>query len=217
MLALANLAPQLGLPEGLAGWEKMTQEFENGENFSSGQTTKIASISLGQLDAIVDNTIAVMTVVSEKRAEWRKTLTGILQKAQELEENQDIEFFTALLAILDGEPPTLPLESPYTDALDVVKAGIVAESPEENHTEMDHIQQLIEHVITAVHSNDPDASQIFDKLSEMVVDPQALAHYRELGKVLQQYMSGIKNPDLSNLPDEIAALVLNTLDKQKSD
>jgi hypothetical protein len=41
----------------------------------------------------------------------------------------------------------------------------------------------------------------------MAVDTNAPPHYQELGNVLKKYMSGVKNPDLSKLPKEIAEIV----------
>jgi len=49
-----------------------------------------------------------------------------------------------------------------------------------------------------------DAQKYFESVSKMAVDSKAPPEYRELGKVLQQYMSGNKQPDLSGLPQELA-------------
>jgi len=57
-----------------------------------------------------------------------------------------------------------------------------------------------------------DAKQeYFEAVSKMAANPGAPPHYRELGRVLQKYMSGVKNPDLSGLPDEIADIVKKAL------
>ena len=77
-----------------------------------------------QLQTVVSNTIAVMTSMPEKRNEWRESLAGVLGHAQEEKVQQDAEFFTALLALLDGDTPTLSPESPYIDALKAIQAGI---------------------------------------------------------------------------------------------
>jgi len=45
------------------------------------------------------------------------------------------------------------------------------------------------------------------------MDANAPPHYRELGKALRQYMSGIKTPDLSALPEELAKIVKEELEK----
>ena len=45
----------------------------------------------------------------------------------------------------------------------------------------------------------------------MAVDPQAPPEYQELGKVLREYMAGVKNPDLSRLPEEWAEILKDEL------
>jgi hypothetical protein len=39
--ALANLAPKLGLPEGLEGWEMLAQRVQNGEKIEFGQREEV--------------------------------------------------------------------------------------------------------------------------------------------------------------------------------
>ncbi|GAB1470001.1 hypothetical protein MASR2M66_08780 [Chloroflexota bacterium] len=46
---------------------------------------------------------------------------------------------------------------------------------------------------------------------ENAVDPNAPPHFQALGAVLQRYMSGIKELDLSGLPAEIAQVVKEAL------
>jgi hypothetical protein len=41
----------------------------------------------------------------------------------------------------------------------------------------------------------------------MAADADASPQYRELGRVLQSYVSGVKHPDLSRLPEELARMV----------
>jgi hypothetical protein len=48
---------------------------------------------------------------------------------------------------------------------------------------------------------------LFLHFSKMAIYPKVPPHYQELGNVLKQYMSGIRNPDLSNLPKEFAEIV----------
>jgi len=106
----------------LAQWERA---LERGEPLP-GQGAASRGIPDQQLSTMVNNTIAVMTQMGEKRVEWRETLAGALQQAQAGDRTQEIEFFTALLAILDGETPSLSPENPYAEALGAIQAGIVA-------------------------------------------------------------------------------------------
>src|SRR5207248_1516897 len=78
------------------------------------------------LKVIISNTITVMTDMPEKREEWREAMSGGLQRAQGNNQVEDAEFFTAILAMLDGQSPSLPEGHPYTDEINSIKAGIAA-------------------------------------------------------------------------------------------
>lgn len=65
-----------------------------------------------------------------------------------------------------------------------------------------------------VREKSPEASKLFESVSKMAVDPKAPSHYQELGRVLQKFMSGVKNPDLSSLPKEFAEIVQKALQEE---
>ncbi len=111
--ALSQLAPQLGLPEGLAGWENLAQRVQNGEKIEFGQ----------------------------------------------------------------------------------------------EESEVEQIRGFVRGLVHAMREKSPDAEKYFQSVSKMAIDPQAPSHVQELGKVLQRLMSGIKNPDLSALTEEIRKIV----------
>jgi len=81
-----------------------------------------------QLQVIVHNTVAVMTTMQERHAEWRKIITGALQDVQEWGADWQIEvdFYTAVVALLDGQSPSLPGDHLYAAALAQIQAGIAA-------------------------------------------------------------------------------------------
>jgi tetratricopeptide (TPR) repeat protein len=79
-----------------------------------------------QMNMIVANTITVMTGMPEKREEWREKIDGALQKAQSINRSQDAEFFTAILAILNNQSPSLPVGHPYAIVFDSIQANIAA-------------------------------------------------------------------------------------------
>lgn len=111
--ALANLAPKLGLPEGLEGWEKLAQNMQNSEGGSQNG----------------------------------------------------------------------------------------------GGNELEQVREFVQGLVQAVREKSPEAQKYFENVSKMAVDPKAPPHYQELGNVLKKYMSGVKNPDLSALPKEIAEIV----------
>jgi len=79
-----------------------------------------------QIQAIVSNTIAVMTTVQNERDEWRTAMTGALRQVQEqgADWQIEIEFFSGVLAILDSKAPHLPRDHPYAEAITTIQAGI---------------------------------------------------------------------------------------------
>src|SRR5260221_8067863 len=81
-----------------------------------------------RLQVIVHNTVAVMTTMQERHAEWRKIITVVLQDAREQGADWQIEvdFYTAVVALLDGQSPSLPDEHPYAAALAQIRVGIAA-------------------------------------------------------------------------------------------
>lgn len=52
---------------------------------------------------------------------------------------------------------------------------------------------------------------MFEALGKMIGDSNAPPEVQELAKALRQVMSGINEPDLSNLPEELANLVREEL------
>jgi hypothetical protein len=78
---------------------------------------------------------------------------------------------------------------------------------DESPSEMDQITQFVHLVVRVVREKSPEAPKVFEAVSKMAADPSAPPHFRELGDVLKKYMSGVRDPDLSGLPKEIAQLV----------
>jgi tetratricopeptide (TPR) repeat protein len=74
-------------------------------------------------------------------------------------------------------------------------------------SETDQVARFVQAVVLAVKTKNADAPKFFESVSEMAIEPEAPPEFRELGKVLRQYMSGIQHPDLSALPASLAQLV----------
>ena len=113
--ALSNLAPKLGLPEGLEGWEDLAQRIQRGEKIEFGQREEVS-----------------------KTEKTRRFVHGLAQ---------------------------------------------------------------------AVREKNSEAQKYFESTSKMAVDSNVPSHERELGKVLQKFMAGVKSPDLSGLPDDVRKIV----------
>ena len=87
-----------------------------------------------------------------------------------------------------------------------------AEREGEDQSEEQQIAGFVQAVVRAVVEKSEDAQKYFESVSKMAVDPNAPPHYQELGSVLKKYMSGVKNPDLSKLPKEIAEIVQKAIE-----
>lgn len=77
---------------------------------------------------LVGNTVAVMTSHIDKRDEWREQLAQLRADFASRGEEYAIEvaFADALLAVLDGDSPSLPEDNPYADVLRQVIDAIVS-------------------------------------------------------------------------------------------
>jgi len=85
-----------------------------------------------QIQQITSNTVAVMTAVQDRRAEWREVIAKALKDAQQrgADRQIDVDFFTAVLDILDGRASSLPADHPYAQAVTAIQAGIAAGGPQ---------------------------------------------------------------------------------------
>jgi tetratricopeptide (TPR) repeat protein len=74
-------------------------------------------------------TIAVMTTMSEQQVSWREVIARMLQVVQDTQQHGpdwyiEEEFFLALLALLDEQPPSLAVDHPYAPVLAAIQDGI---------------------------------------------------------------------------------------------
>lgn len=68
-------------------------------------------------------------------------------------------------------------------------------------------EQFIAGAIQSAREKRPDAEQYFNAAQKMAVDSSAPREVQELGKVLKQIMAGMKDVDLSGLPEEWREMV----------
>jgi hypothetical protein len=87
-------------------------------------------LSNEQVQVMAGNTVLVMTSVPEKRAEWRSALRANYTQAKQLGFQAEIEFFSALMGLLDGEPPSVPAESPYAKVIVAIQDALSGKAPE---------------------------------------------------------------------------------------
>ena len=99
---------------------------------------------------IIANTIVVLTTMPERRDEWRGMLEDDLQEAQQQGPDWqiEIELYTVLLALLDGQAAVLPADHAYASVLIEIQEGIAAgglmeEEGEEEETEEEDLFALL--------------------------------------------------------------------------
>jgi tetratricopeptide (TPR) repeat protein len=98
-----------------------------------GNLPSLSALLAENIALTVHKTIAVMTAMQERRNEWRKIIVQLLQKAREMGSvlQREGEFFTAILALLDGQPlPVLAADHPYASAIAAIQEGIAAGGPQ---------------------------------------------------------------------------------------
>ncbi|MCQ3945465.1 MAG: hypothetical protein DPW21_02080, partial [Anaerolineae bacterium] len=82
----------------------------------------------------------------------------------------------------------------------------------EAEDELGQLRDFVQGLVKAARERSPEAQKYFEAVSKMAVDSDMPPHFQELGNVLKKYMSGIRNPDLSKLPKEIAEIVQKALE-----
>ncbi len=86
--------------------------------------------------------------------------------------------------------------------------GLEGEEPEETAMSL---RDFIRLVVQAHRSKAPQAAQLFDVVGKMATDKNLPPEVRELATILRKFMAGIKDPDLSTLPEELAEMVREEL------
>ena len=87
-------------------------------------------LSNEQVQVMAGNTVLVMTSVPEKRIEWRAALHANYTQAKQLGFQAEIEFFSALMGLLDDVPPAMPAASPYARVIHAIQDALSGKAPE---------------------------------------------------------------------------------------
>jgi tetratricopeptide (TPR) repeat protein len=97
----------------------MLEMMKSGQPLSDrGQPS--SGLSSQEVEMVADNTLIVLTDMLEKRSEWHEIVAGALQRAQADKMQAEMEFLTAILALLDGKTPSIPAENPYAGAVQAI-------------------------------------------------------------------------------------------------
>jgi Tfp pilus assembly protein PilF len=127
---------QTGLPQDAAGHSPATvQQLRNvmyNGQYSDTIQSNTQTMPPEQIEAIVANTIVVMTRMPQEHAKWHGIIEHALADAQQRGTDWGIEvdFFTAVLATLDNRAPVLVEGHPYAPAIMAIQQGITATTSE---------------------------------------------------------------------------------------
>jgi len=182
------------------------------------QENRASTMPIEHINTIIEKTISVMTALPEQRAKWRVGVQQALENAQQQGANWqiEVEFFTAILAILDGESPSLPADHPYASAIDTIEDGIAKGELEPVDNEIKVIEGpqalawLVQASVSALRSTDPQEKmagiQQLAALQGQVQDNQM----KTLFHAIQRALSG---DDLAHLGDDLSGFARQIWDR----
>ena len=163
-----------------------------------------------ELQVIVSNSVSVMTTMQERRAEWREAIFNALQDAQQhgTDWHIEVEFFTAILAILDGNAAVVPGDHPYAPALARFQEGIAAGGLEDDKAPQDDDlpfdAELIPRSIAALLGGPQEKmahGQYLTAIGTQTTD-------EALKELLQVIQLGLFGSDLSQLGQNLSGVYL---------
>ncbi|PJF26209.1 MAG: hypothetical protein CUN53_08875 [Phototrophicales bacterium] len=122
--AIADRIPAFQDHPVVQGWRREYAALSD----SGGSQPQMNTLPEETVRMLAVNTFAVRMSMPDKLDEWRGQLVGL--RAEWAERGDDyqieVEFADALLAILDDQPPSIPLDNPYADVVRQVVEAIAA-------------------------------------------------------------------------------------------
>lgn len=135
------------------------------------EATRGAILPAEEVEAFIQNTVAVMTVAEEQRDAWRanvvKARDDALARGGAWRVEKDL--FEAALELLDGGEPRLPRDHPYLPALAAIRTGIASGGPQEFPV----AREIIEAVRQFVGTEDwPAARRLVEEKPDILLRPE---------------------------------------------
>jgi hypothetical protein len=129
-------------------------------------------LSNEQVQVMAGNTVLVMTSVPEKRGEWRAALSANYNQAKQFGFQAEIEFFSALMGLLDDVPPSVPAESPYARVIDAIQGALSGKAPEPVE-EVDPPKEVMNAVRELLQAKNPHAlRKVIEKRQVQLYKPE---------------------------------------------
>jgi hypothetical protein len=211
-----------GLPQDAAGQtreiiEYALQAMQDG-TFAQWQPKTSSTMPTEQITTIVNNTVAVMTTMPQRRIEWQEAIAQALQNAQARGANRqiEVEFFTDVLAILDGQAPSLPAHHPYAAAVAAIEDGIANGGMEvgggggdDVPEEMQALVAFVQASVAALRSSDPQQKRAF---MQQLLALQTNAPGDEMKALFQAIQLALFGGELTHLGDQLSGLARHLWD-----
>ncbi len=128
-----------------------------GQVMPEAQKTIPVHLSGEQVQAMAANTVIVLTRAPEKRPEWRSVLRTNLNQAKQRGYQPEIEFFSALMGLMDDVPPSLPADSPYAVVIQAVQNAVSGKTPEPAEEEVEPPKEVMNAVRDLLQAKNPHA------------------------------------------------------------
>jgi len=178
--------------------------------FSRGQSGASSTKLAKQIEAIVGHTVAVISSMPERHAEWREAMIQAMQDAKQRGATWQIEteFFTAILAILDGQSPMLPADHPYARAITAIQDGIARgglASDEDNEDDVpeEELAAFVQACVASLRSTNPQEKMAY--MQQLIV-LQGQAPDDEMKALFQALQLALFGGDLIHLGDHLTGL-----------
>ncbi len=157
---------------------------------ADGSAPRVApgsGLTANLIKTIRENTIAVMTNVPEKRDQWRTAVEQVLSQAETGQLPADVDFFQAILDILDDEKPKLPPDNPHAGTIEAILAAIAGEGSGEADAETEAMLAAVRSFLTT--ENWTETRKVLEENQEVLLRPEVeelfaanIRHAREQGQ-----------------------------------
>lgn len=216
-MVLTNMAVMLYPQEAIANLEQALDILRsNGlTQNAAGQTAEEIETLLQEIQSFNEglNTIIdeIMTASEEDPAKLREFIAQMIQDAPQDDNpvaqiilETMVEFFTAILAILDGQSPSLAADHPYALALAAIQSGIANGGLASDDAEIDDIsaekQVFVQVCVAALRSPDSQEKMAF---MQQLIDLQRQAPDDETKPLFQSVQFALVGGDLVRLGDQL--------------
>ncbi|MFZ5910331.1 MAG: tetratricopeptide repeat protein, partial [Chloroflexota bacterium] len=230
---LAQLAEKRGRMDEARAWRRKEQESFAafaGSDYKLKQLEPVIGVVVAACQGNKEAQQALDTLLGQLEGSGDENLKGfadiirrILQGERDFSEilaNQGggmAALVQRILQALNGESaPHPPAHLPSSEGSPIAKEQAIGEGGQAQGQQGITIPQLLELVERAAGGDHELGGKLFPMLQQMARDPNAPQEIQAFANVLVRVMAGVRDPDLSSLPDELASAVRGMLGRLKN-